>query len=76
MSIVLRTRTVPCLTWAIREMAVANMLGIIGPDENGNILPTQAISKGEAAALFNHLIEYMRTGLVSDYAEQIVNIAR
>jgi len=62
--------------WAIREMAVANMLGIIGPDENGNILPTQAISKGEAAALFNHLIEYMRTGLVSDYSEQIVNIAR
>ena len=62
--------------WAIREMAVANMLGIIGPDENGNILPTQAISKGEAAALFNHLIEYMRTGLVNDYAEQIVNIAR
>lgn len=62
--------------WAIREVAVANMLGIIQPDENGNILPRQAISKGEAAALFNHLIEYMRTGLISDYTEQIVNIAR
>ena len=62
--------------WAIREIGVAQMLGIIAPDENGNIHPNRAISKGEAAALFNHLIEYMRAGLVSEYAEQIVNIAR
>jgi len=62
--------------WAIQEMGVASMLGIIRPDANGNINPTNAITKGEAAALLNHLIEYMRTGLISDYTEQIVNIAR
>jgi len=62
--------------WAIREMYVANLLGLIAPDDSGNIHPQMAITKGEAAALLNHLIEYLRVGLVSEYAEQIVNIVR
>jgi hypothetical protein len=62
--------------WARRELTVAHMIGLIMPDENGFIYPTRQMSKGEAASLLNGLIEYMRTGLISDYADQIVNIAR
>ncbi|MCL2500301.1 MAG: S-layer homology domain-containing protein [Defluviitaleaceae bacterium] len=62
--------------WAMREMTVAYRLGFIEPDVWGNIRPTAALSKGEAAALLNRLIDYMRTGLAGDYADQIVNIAR
>jgi hypothetical protein len=61
--------------WAKRELSVAHMLGLIYPDQYGRILPDNFISKGEAAELLNILIEYMRTGLAVDYADQIVNIA-
>jgi hypothetical protein len=60
--------------WAKREVAVANMLGLISTDANGRIRPKDLITKGEAAALLNTFIEYMRNGLVSDYGEQIVNL--
>ena len=62
--------------WAIREVEVARVLGLIHPDENGNIHPNRMISKAEAAALFNELVEFMRVGLVSEFSEQIVNIPR
>jgi hypothetical protein len=62
--------------WARREVAVANMIGLVMPDENGNFYPTRQLSNGEAASLLNEFIEYMRVGLISDYADQIVNIAR
>jgi len=62
--------------WAIGHVNVAYMLGIISPDAEGNLHPNRAISKGEAAALLNRLLEYLRVTLVSDYGEQIVNIAR
>jgi hypothetical protein len=62
--------------YAIREMAVALQLGLIAPDQNGNIYPKRQVTKGEAASLLNFYIEYMRNGLVSDYADQIVNLAR
>jgi hypothetical protein len=62
--------------WAMREVGVAHMLGIIAPDENGNLHPRRAISKGEAATLLNQLLNFMREGIVSHYSEQIVNIVR
>jgi hypothetical protein len=62
--------------WAMREITVAYRLGLIEPDERGNIRPSAALSKGDAAALLNRMIDYMRTGLAGDYADQIVNIAR
>jgi len=63
-------------SWAKRELSAANIIGLIMPDSNGRIYPERQITKGEAASLFNILIEYMRHGLVSDYAERIVNFAQ
>lgn len=60
--------------WAIRDVNVALMLDLIAPDTNGNFHPRRAMSKAEAAALFNHLLEFMRNGIVRHYSEQIVNI--
>ncbi|MDR1664894.1 MAG: S-layer homology domain-containing protein, partial [Clostridiales bacterium] len=62
--------------WAKREISVALQLGLIAPDSEGRVMPEAYITKGEAAALFNTFIEYMRNVLVSDYAEHIVNIAK
>jgi len=62
--------------WAIREVGVAHTLGLIAPDANGFIHPTQAISNGEAAALLNHLIAFMRHDLVNHYTNEVVHIAR
>jgi hypothetical protein len=62
--------------WAMREMVIAYQLGLIEPDDRGRINPNAPLSKGQAAALLNRLIDYMRTGLALDYADQIVNITR
>ena len=60
--------------WARRELYAAERIGLIAPDSDGNINPKNILSKAEAAALLNHLIEYMRADLVLDYADRIVNI--
>ncbi|MCL2577450.1 MAG: S-layer homology domain-containing protein [Defluviitaleaceae bacterium] len=62
--------------WAIRDVNAALMLDIIAPDAEGNLHPRREISKGEAAALFNHLLEFMRNGIVRHYSEQMVNITQ
>lgn len=62
--------------WAIRHINVALMLDIIAPDSDGNLHPRRAMSKAEAAAMLNHLLEYMRNGIVRHYSEQIVNIVQ
>jgi hypothetical protein len=60
--------------WAIRDVNVALMLDLIAPDANGNFHPNRALSKAEAAALLNHLLEYLRNGIVRHYSEHIVNM--
>ncbi|MCL2839677.1 MAG: S-layer homology domain-containing protein [Defluviitaleaceae bacterium] len=60
-------------SWAMRDISVANTLGLISPDINGNLHPNRAISNAEAATLLNHLIDYLREGIVRDYADHIVN---
>ena len=60
-------------SWAMRDISVAFMLGIISPDQNGNLHPSRAISNAEAATLLNHLIDYLRVGIVMNYADHIVN---
>jgi hypothetical protein len=63
-------------SWARREVSVAYMIGLAVPDQNGFLHPTRQLSMGEAASILNELVDYMRVGLFSDYADQIVNIAR
>jgi hypothetical protein len=59
--------------WAIRDVNVALMLELIAPDNDGFLHPRRAMSKAEAAAMLNYLLDYLRNGIVSHYSDQIVN---
>ncbi len=61
--------------WAKQEIYAAERMGIIAPDEDGNFRPNDYVTKAEAAAFINALINYMRTELAIDYSEHIVNYA-
>lgn len=61
--------------WAKKEIYAANRLGIISGDSDGKMNPKSYITKAEAAALVNRLNNYMRTDLMTDYTENIVNYA-
>ncbi|MDR3090798.1 MAG: S-layer homology domain-containing protein [Clostridiales bacterium] len=59
--------------WARRELYAASRIGLIAPDADGKINPRREVTKAEAAALINSLINYMRQELKTDYAEHIVD---
>jgi len=59
--------------WAVNEINAATRIGLIAPDENGMLHPQEQMTKAEAAALINRLIEYMRHELIRDYTENIIN---
>ena len=59
-------------SWARREIAAAERIGLIVPDADGRIHPRRVVSNAEAAALINRLIDYMRHDLALDYTS-IVN---
>lgn len=58
--------------WAVNEIYYVAKLGIISPDEEGKIRPRETISKGEAAAMINSFVKYMRQKMQIDYIENIV----
>ena len=62
--------------WARQSLAAAYRLKLIKPDMDGRIRPGDFVSKAEAAALLRELVDYMRIGIASDYAEHLVNYAR
>lgn len=61
--------------WARKEIYAAQRIGLISGDENGNVNPQSYVTKAEAAALTNRLIDYMREDLQADYGRNIVNFA-
>ncbi len=63
-------------SWAKKEVYAAQRLGLIRADDNGNFNPKRNISKAEASALLNNLVDYMRSGIATDYSENIVNYTR
>jgi len=58
--------------WARNELNYMNTLGLIDADEDGKINPRKNLSKGEAAALINNFVKYMRQKMQIDYIENIV----
>lgn len=62
-------------SWAKKEIYAAQRIGLIRGDEEGKINPKVYISKAEAAALVNRLLEYMRNEMIDDYGQNIVHFA-
>ncbi len=60
-------------SWAKRELYAAERIGLISKDEEGKIYPKAIVSKAEASAFTNRLIDYMRYDMEQDYADNIVN---
>lgn len=54
-------------SWAKREIVAGYRLGIIKGTADGRVLPKQWISKAEAAAIVNRLIDYLRSEIGADY---------
>ena len=54
-------------SWAKKEIMAGYKLGIIQGDSQGNVKPKQWISKSEAAAIINRLINYLREDIGNDY---------
>ncbi len=54
-------------SWAKKEIMAGHKLGIIRGDSSGKVNPKQWISKSEAAAIVNRLIDYLREDISLDY---------
>jgi len=54
-------------SWAKKEIVAGYRLGIIQWNDSGQVLPKQWISKAEAAAIINRLIDYLRADIGKDY---------
>ncbi len=62
-------------SWAKKEVYAAWKIGLIRGDEDGAFNPTKLVSKADAAAFLNRLIDYMRADIALDYTEHIVHYA-
>jgi len=60
-------------SYAKNAVYVAQDIGLIYGDERGYLKPNEYITNARAAALVNRFIDYMRTGIRSDYREHIIN---
>lgn len=54
-------------SWARKELMAGYKLGIIKGNNEGQVLPSKWISKSEAAAIINRLINYLRDEISRDY---------
>ncbi len=53
--------------WAKKDINAARRLGIVMGDKNGKISPNRKISKGEAAAIINRMIDFLRDDISKTY---------
>lgn len=58
--------------YARRAAYVGQKIGLVKGDERGYLNPAQKLTKGQAAAMINRFIVYMREDIRKDYRERIV----
>lgn len=56
-------------SWAKKEIMAGYKLGIIKGDANGKVLPTKWISKVEAGAIINRLVDFLREEIAMYYKQ-------
>ena len=57
--------------WARNSVAVASYIGLARGDDRGRINPNDPMTKAEASAFLNRLINYMRHDIVRDYRDRV-----
>lgn len=60
-------------SWARESIQAGVTLGLIRGDANGYLLPQKKVTKAEAAAILNQMIDYLRYTLKKDYQEKILH---
>ncbi len=60
-------------SWAKKEVYASEKIGLIKRGLDGKFRPKGKITKAEASALVNRLIEYMRYDMEQDYVNNIIN---
>jgi hypothetical protein len=62
--------------WAKEAMYAARRIGMITAYPDGTITPRMHLTKGAAAAIIDRMIRYMRTELMVEYTDNLVQFAR
>ena len=60
-------------TTARASAYVAEQIGLIEADSNGYLHPTDKLTNAKAAVMINGFINYMRSGIIKDYKDRLVN---
>ena len=56
--------------WAIKFVYVANAIGLVNGDENGNFMPNKQLTKAEIATITNNLVKYLTEEITTEYVLQ------
>lgn len=57
-------------SWAVRFVYVANEIGLVKGDENGNFMPNKQLTKAEIATISNNLVKYLTEEITNEYILQ------
>ena len=53
--------------WAVKFIYVANSIGLVNGDENGNFMPSKQLTKAEIATISNNLVKYLTEEITTEY---------
>jgi hypothetical protein len=53
--------------WAVKFIYVANDIGLVNGDENGNFMPSKQLTKAEIATISNNLVKYLTEEITTEY---------
>lgn len=59
--------------WARDAIYVAAEMGIVAGDTFGNVMPSQTMSRAEAATFIQRFIHYLQRDLKTEYRERLIN---
>lgn len=59
--------------WAKDAIYMANEIGLATGYADGTIKPNQYVTRAEAAAMFNKLIDHIRETITEDYRDKLIN---
>jgi len=57
-------------SWATKFIYVANAIGLVNGDENGNFMPNKQLTKAEIATITNNLVKYLTEEITTEYILQ------
>jgi len=60
-------------SWARDSIYIASQIGLVKGDENGRVNPDEVLTRAEASVLLDRFISYLKSDLVKEYRERLLN---